>query len=225
MGAGGAIRKTSNGGTTWSALTSGTAVTLWGASFPSATSGYVAGFTGTILHTTGTPLPLSVRSLTGRANENVNELQWQAAGEEPGTIYTVERSATGAAFDAVGNVPGDGRPDYSFTDKTAGGTAYYRIRITCAGGKTAFSPVVVVRRADVAQNTITLAPQPVNGTLVLTSTDRSMDGCTVSIVDLRGKPVARVPLGAHVCIDAGTWAPGCYAAQLPDGTVVRILKQ
>ena len=52
VGAGGLIYKTSNGGSTWDSLTSGTEKYLNSVFFTNATNGYVAGFEGTILKTT-----------------------------------------------------------------------------------------------------------------------------------------------------------------------------
>lgn len=177
----------------------------------------------------GSPLSLSISSFTGQAVGQTNVLAWQTMGEATGTTYTVECSADGAAFHELGIVTGNGSGSYRFTDKNAkaGRTAYYRLRVTGAGGGSeAYSAIVTIRRSahGLAGGTVTLAPQPAQGILNI-STDETLVGRQATILDMQGRKIAHFSLSLHTTLDVSGWAPGHYALRLQSGEVLRVVKQ
>jgi predicted outer membrane repeat protein len=192
----------------------------WEVTFP------VTGFSGFFAHTTSTntPLPASLLSFSGRATGKANDLNWTVAHEKASTVYAIERSTTSSGFETIGTVRGTEATEYHFEDGTVSGTAYYRLRIA-SGGEESYSAVVVIRRGTAAAGYITLAPQPAAGTLTVSSTDRSMDGSVAFVIDVQGREMTRFVLSPTNSIDISGWAPGMYALRLPDGEVLRVVKQ
>ena len=193
----------------------------WEVNFP------VTGFSGFFAHTASSsvPLPLKLLSFSGRAEGRTNRLTWQVAGEETGTTYTVEHSATSGRFEAFGTITGNGNDSYSFTDEGVKGSVYYRLRSTDAGGRESYSPVVLIRRSTAGSSTVTVAPVPADHTLRITNTDATMVGQQLVIYNMQGGVVYQATFSSDQSIDISGWAAGIYALRLPSGEMVRIVKK
>ena len=121
------------------------------------------GFPGT------NPLPVELTRFAATAQANGIALGWATAQEKNNDRFEVQRSADGAAFEAVGTVKGQGSSssahEYAFTDNhPLAGLAYYRLRQVDFDGSTAFSPVAAVRWD---QNRGLAYPNPSNGSVTL----------------------------------------------------------
>ena len=102
------------------------------------------GFPGT------NPLPVGLTRFAATAQANGIGLGWATAQEKNNDRFEVQRSATGAAFETVGTVRGQGSSssahDYAFADThPLAGLAYYRLRQVDFDGSSAFSTVAAVR--------------------------------------------------------------------------------
>ena len=121
------------------------------------------GFPGT------NPLPVELTRFTATAQANGISLGWATAQEKNNDRFEVQRSATGAAFETVGTVKGQGSSssahEYAFADNhPLAGLAYYRLRQVDFDGSSAFSPVTTVRWD---QNRGLAYPNPNSGSVTL----------------------------------------------------------
>ena len=96
------------------------------------------------------PLPVELTRFTATAQANGISLGWATAQEKNNDRFEVQRSATGAAFETVGTVRGQGNSssahEYAFADNhPLAGLAYYRLRQVDFDGSSAFSTVAAVR--------------------------------------------------------------------------------
>ena len=130
-------------------------------------------FTLSTIDEIANPLPVTWLSFTGRYFNGSVDLNWSTSLEVNNEEYTIERSADGQNFTAIGNVPGVGNTTnisrYSFKDTNPlSGSAYYRIKQTDRDGKFSYSDVIRVSNSEVALKGIRLFPNPVSGKMPLT---------------------------------------------------------
>lgn len=110
-----------------------------------ATSNFVTGYSSV----GPVPLPILLSRFTAFRQDNQVLLQWQTDQEENSRDFTIERSADGTHFTAIGTVPAAGNSNkllqYSFTDQTPEKFAnYYRLKETDLDGKSTVSAVKLV---------------------------------------------------------------------------------
>jgi predicted MPP superfamily phosphohydrolase len=77
-------------------------------------------------------LPVSLTAFDAKLKEKIVELTWSTSSESNNDYFTIERSANGRDYSAIGTVNGAGNStepkDYSFTDNNPfTGTNYYRL--------------------------------------------------------------------------------------------------
>jgi hypothetical protein len=124
---------------------------------------------------------------------------------------------------ALGQVAGAGTSsqarNYQFTDATAVGTNYYRLRQVDASGTESFSPVVVVVATKTA---LSAYPSPATSALTVTSAA----GTTLRIFDQQGQLVRQATLSAGAqTLDVSALAAGFYVLQdAESGQRLRIQK-
>lgn len=133
----GFIRKTTNGGSSWTAQTSGTSNLLRSVFFVNPSKGYIAGANGTILHTNDQPLPVSMRYFNGNISGNNVLLKWSTDWEMNNKGFDVERSTAGSSgnsnWQKIGYVRGCGTinvpVEYEFSDIKLQSAVYkYRLK-------------------------------------------------------------------------------------------------
>jgi len=177
-------------------------------------SGYSFNMFDAYAPTPPTPLPVQLVSFQGKASATGVQLTWTTASELNNSHFTVERASSAAAttFVALGQVAGAGTSSqahsYHFTDATAVGTNYYRVRQVDISGADSFSPIVTVLAASKAA----LVAYPSPATSVLTVA--SAAGTHLRIFDQQGQLVrqATLPAGAQ-SLDVSALAAGFYVLQ------------
>ncbi|KYG76272.1 hypothetical protein EV198_3216 [Roseivirga ehrenbergii] len=115
-------------------------------------------------------LPITLISFDAKNinNESV-QLNWTTASEEGNAYYTIERSANGKDFTAIGVLNGAGNSDeilnYIYSDsEPLSGTSYYRLKQTDFNGEFEYSEVkrVLLNKAQLEINTaFSVFPNPV----------------------------------------------------------------
>jgi|GEM_PF-1460677 len=100
-------------------------------------------------NTSTSPLPIELISFTGDAKKYGVDLQWKTASETNSDYFTVLRSASGANFESVGTVKGNGTTNsshsYLLTDsKPFLGKNYYQLKQTDFDGRSTSSETIVV---------------------------------------------------------------------------------
>ncbi|MBZ5857925.1 T9SS type A sorting domain-containing protein [Flavihumibacter profundi] len=117
-------------------------------------------------------LPVKWLSFTGRAVNGAVELNWSTASEKNNEKFSIERSADGTNFSAIGTVNGNGTTDltsyYNFTDNQPLSTnGYYRIKQTDLNGKFSYSGVIRISGSGSAFAGLKLYPNPVTTSVPL----------------------------------------------------------
>ena len=109
-------------------------------------SGAASNFTLHTLTDVIVPLPITLTKFTAQRSGTEGLLNWQTAQEENSRDFTIERSADGKTYTAIGVVAAAGKSsalkDYTFTDLTPiNSVNYYRLKQSDLDDKYTYSPV------------------------------------------------------------------------------------
>jgi len=109
-------------------------------------------------------LPVEWVDMKAVFQDNAVRTLWTTETEYNNDYFTVERSADGAAWTAIGQVEAAGnstqRTDYSFTDESPlSGISYYRIRQTDNNGDVSYSDIASVNAPNALKD-VTVYPNP-----------------------------------------------------------------
>jgi hypothetical protein len=135
-------------------------------------------------------LASTLGSFSGRNTDLGNVLSWTAYTELPGSSFTIERSANGTGFAAIGTVAAAGNNttvSHAYTDASpVPNTAnYYRLEYTDGNGSVAYSNVVTIG-AFSGSAVMDVSPNPftseVNVRLNLASAER----VSIRLLDAKG---------------------------------------
>jgi hypothetical protein len=144
---------------------------------------------------------------------NLLNLNWKTASEENTASFTVERSADGKDFTAIGTVPAAGSSQsekrYSFTDAAPLPINFYRLRTTDKDQSYSYSTVVVYRHTR--STSLQIFPNPV--LQVLHVQRQGSERTTAQIADPAGRIIQTFVLseGSSVySIDVSRLKPGIY---------------
>ncbi|MDO7877626.1 IPT/TIG domain-containing protein [Hymenobacter sp. ASUV-10] len=163
------------------------------------------------------PLPVELTTFTATAEGPAVRLAWRTASEKNSAHFEVQRSATGEAFEPIGEVAAQGTKatptDYIFRDPLAllpshPHTLYYRLRQVDLDGTASYSPVRVVTVGGPGE--LRLYPNPANAAVAVAGL---RPGAPVQVLDALGRPVARATAEARgtarLVLPTGL-APGVY---------------
>ncbi len=147
-------------------------------------------------------------------------ISWTTASELGVDRFTVERSADGDAFEAIGSVPAAGNSgvarDYEFADQSPLATGYYRLRIEDMDGSSAYSHVLVVKSAtDATATRLQVSPNPNGGTFSVSFAARTAESELV-VVDALGREITRRTIASGVAeqfLELGGLPAGTYAVR------------
>lgn len=169
-------------------------------------------------------LPIELLNFKVQLKNKVTEVVWTTATENNNDYFTIERSADGKNWTAIGQIDGAGNSstmlNYSATDnKPLYGISYYRLKQTGFDGRTDFSKIVSLN--NLASNAaLNVYPNPaVNGqTVTVNYSNPSGDGqeVLITVFDFIGRTLySKVLLqekeGVLTAIDPNDkLAPGVY---------------
>ena len=144
--------------------------------------------------------------------DNGVDLNWSTQTEINNDFFSVERSADGLKWEAIGQVEADGNSDiqqrYTFLDRLPlAGDNHYRIRQTSLDGGTSFSEVETV---VVANESIHCSPNPATSKVMI-----EMLNADEAIVTLRNElgqsvVVTRTVSPSKIELNTGELARGVY---------------
>ncbi len=127
----------------------------------------VTGFSGFILQTATSVLPVNLISFNARLNNSDALVQWKTEGEMHNDYFEVERSLDGYTFTAIGKVTGNnghGVQHYSLTDKNAAllntAQVYYRLKIVSTTGETEYSTIITLPIQTPGSPIVNVTPNP-----------------------------------------------------------------
>jgi hypothetical protein len=161
-------------------------------------------------------LPVNLLRFTLATQGATNVLSWATANEINVSYFEIQKSADGRAFTAIGKVlagKNGMEKHYQFTDANPfNGKNYYRLSITDADGKFAYSPVVSSSNATVAK--VVIYPIPVKDRIIMKLNSLAASTYDIDVIDMQG----RVVLRTNFAVDGGTTSKEIYAASLKQGT-------
>lgn len=143
----------------------------------------------------GATLPVKFANVKASEQGSGTLINWSNLTETDVKDYTVEHSANGNNFIAIGSVNprsnNDGREDYSFLHNNVTSTiSYYRIRSTEFNNESKYSIVVRVDRRK-GQTIVNVYPNPSSGSdIVMQATDLVKGRYTMTVYAANGQQVA-----------------------------------
>ncbi|MBX2964747.1 MAG: hypothetical protein KF845_01290 [Cyclobacteriaceae bacterium] len=145
------------------------------------------------------PLPVELDKFWAQVVQDGVDLFWETASELNNDYFTVERSATGEVFTAVGTVNGKGttnqRSKYTLKDTSPiYGTSYYRLKQTDFDGSFTYSNVIHVNYDGPSMAFLNVYPNPTNGSEVTIEINglKGVEEIPVVIYDQLGKETHRL---------------------------------
>jgi hypothetical protein len=142
------------------------------------------------------PLPITLTSFNATYQEESNSvlLDWVVATQLNNRDFVIEKTIDGINYTEVATIEGAGTTpftkSYSVVDNyPTPGVSYYRLKqIDMDGNTTEFSPVSV-EIANFRNNTVSLFPNPINESAILSYEAENTNPVTLIISDISGKVV------------------------------------
>ncbi len=182
-------------------------------------AGYT-GFSDFAIGGGGTPLPVTLVDLAAVSAGDAVAVSWHTAAELNSGHFTVQRSADGLAWTAIGQVAAAGWSTepraYAFLDEAPlAGLSYYRlVQVDRDGGTEVSAPVAVERGVQAA---LLAWPNPTAGAVTVAGTTGAV---TLELVDLTGRVLV---VFAGTAADLSALPAGAYWLRVRDDTSVRVL--
>lgn len=183
----------------------------------------VTGFSGFIVQTKGTALPVKLVSFNGKINtDKTVTLQWKVEGQSGITNYVVERSNNGTGFLPIGTVTANQLSSYTyqFVDvEKLTGKAFYRLRINEVTGSFRNSDIVFLSIKD--NSALTVFPNPAKD-VINVQLNSDQPRAMVKIIDEQGRLMLSETILTNQKnkIDITHLASGFYILQTIDGNRV-----
>lgn len=226
----------------WTAVATGVTPTT-NAGMASVTLTGQTQFSPFAISSTAAPLPVTLLRFSGKKAGDRNVLNWTTATEINNAGFQVQRSNDGVSFKTIGSVNskaegGNSQSDieYSFSDVSFVGKAYYRLKQTDIDGRSRYSSIVVIASDKGGNLSIGgIYPNPTRSKVNVNIESMAAQNLTLIISDLSGRPVKMVSVAASagtnsVSVDVSSLAAGSYFMKTvnalgEEGNSVKIIKQ
>lgn len=164
----------------------------------------------TSLNITAAPVPITLLSFTGKAENDIIKIEWQTAQEINNAYFNIEHSIDGVNFKTLKNIVSKGNTSightYDFADKKAiNGANFYRLKQVDVDGKFAFSNIVLVKNNA---KTVAIFSNVVTNEILLTNVNTEGTS-NYKIVDVTGKIAAKNTIKSN-SINVSGLANGSY---------------
>lgn len=167
------------------------------------------------------PLPIELVQFNAVLLNKGVDLTWTTASEKNNNYFTVERSADGVNFGAIGTVKGAGNSqnelNYYLKDNSPlDGISYYRLKQTDFDGKETYSLIKSISLSLINKFDFNIYPNPIEKSSIVTLnfTGKENDKVQVVITDISGKIVSEKELklvdGATMVELKHDFEPGIY---------------
>lgn len=190
------------------------------------------------VHLGAFPLPLELRSFSGKIAGSSNLLEWETASERGVQWHIVERSADNLHWREVGRRPAAGTAlspqRYALDDRAPMARAYYRLRSMDFDGRTAYSQSILLDRKDEAFGIAAAFPSPTTGGLTVQYVVENEEDVSLRVLDFTGKAVlvqqAEAAKGLNLMpVPLDALPAGTYVVVLANSSglssAVRVVKQ
>ncbi len=165
--------------------------------------------------------PLNIRLLDISATNagTRNKVNWKSATESKGDAYELERSADGKAFSRIANIAANGNAStYTHWDESpVKGTSYYRVKMTEANGRFAYSKVVSATVGGNNAFSIAAFPNPVKNTVSISVNGTVSGKGNVTVSDMTGRVISISAVENNTAdINMGQLSNGMYFINYTD---------
>ena len=160
-------------------------------------------------------------------------LTWATASEQKSNRFEIERSLTGNDFSKIGSLKVSGNStstqDYTYTDrnidKLNSTIMYYRLNQIDRNNKSDYSNIVRLTYKEEVESKVIVYPNPTDGQITLSFSDKKLIGTYVSVYDDAGRLITRVKINALTQgIDLNKYLNGIYILKLHNSQVLRVIK-
>jgi hypothetical protein len=144
----------------------------------------------------GSVLPVSIEFFKGSKQAINNVLDWKVnCTTEPSIAMSLERSADGRTFRSIQDqIATNARclQSFNYVDATPlAGYNYYRLKTVTLDGKVKYSSIVVLLNKEKGFELISIVPNPVQNTAILSLTTVKGGKIELSVSDVTGKVISK----------------------------------
>lgn len=186
-------------------------------------------FSSIYLRGGSTPLPVILKSFTGKNDGAVNHLSWTTTAEQNFSYFELLRSQDGSHFEVLANINSN-RNEYGSTyeykdTKAEQGKNFYRLKIVDQDGRSAMSDIVELSVKSSSSISVSVHPNPVKQQLNV-AIKGNIDGKgTIVLIDVLGKVVSTIALTSnYIVVDMNKLPSGIYIVKYTDNSNTSILK-
>ncbi len=177
------------------------------------------GFSNFYLHNAIRAVPVTIEYFKGSRQNSGNLLDWKVACyNSPTATMVLERSNDARKFEAINSITETATrclQPFSFVDASPlAGMNYYRLKTIDADGKESYSTIVAIMNKDKGFAMVSLMPNPVQTTAVLSISSAAKTTMQVVVSDLAGKQLSK----QSVTLIAGNNQVPLKLANLASGT-------
>jgi adhesin HecA-like repeat protein len=186
----------------------------------------------------GTLLPVKWEYFFVNLSDNTPVLTW-AAEQDPGTVFTVQRSYDAANFTTIASIHSeDGKRTYKFEDKQVSAqtkSVYYRIRAVEPTGAIVFSETRTLMFATKTGVSVQVTPNPFTSQLNISYQSASSSKISIRVISMSGAVMASKTVNVSTgynsiaITEAASLIKGIYLVQLISENAViaseRVVKQ
>jgi GEVED domain/Secretion system C-terminal sorting domain len=165
-------------------------------------------------------LPISIEYFKGTKQSSANHLDWKVTcTSSPSITITLERSADGRTFKSINEENALAvrcLQAFDYTDASPlAGANYYRLKLITPTGEVSYSKIIVLLNKEKGFELISIAPNPVKNSAILTLTTVKGGKIEIAISDVTGKVVAKQIISViagnnPVNMDFATLGAGTY---------------
>lgn len=173
-------------------------------------------------------LPVELVVFRGKAQDDVNVLEWITATEVNSEVFIIERSVNpDNGFEVIGNVEAAGQSHsaiaYEFTDEFPLGQSYYRLRMLDLDGTFEYSNVIHIQRENNDLELHQMVPNPTMDKVNITFENTKGGQVEVIIMNVSGQIVQQTIFETdqqiqNIEVDLSSQVKGVYFISLRNGT-------
>ena len=191
------------------------------------------GFSNFYIMANSVPLPVVLKSFSGKNDGAVNNLNWETTDEKNFSHFELQRSADGVHFSSLTRVEA-GRNStgsiYAYTDATPfEGVNIYRLKMVDNDGKSSLSEIVSLTAKGGKGMSVQVYPNPVKQELNISIAGKADGQGRIQVLDVTGKVVATVMMHGNTAQVAMQHLPaGMYLIKYADNShssVTKITKE
>ncbi|WP_187774966.1 beta strand repeat-containing protein [Pedobacter sp. BS3] len=173
-------------------------------------------------------LPVNLISFEAVAKTQGAMLTWVTASENNNLHFEIEKSSDGVNFTTIGIVPAQGAGNYTYTDGTLSGLAYYRlVQVDINGKRTVYTDKVRAVTGLNGNNIVLSAyPVPTPSSLNVIAGTPGSEQVTFKVLDLYGRTVisqSGLSNSKHE-LNLASLASGIYTLQVTTSVGVKVQK-